>query len=473
MIKKLDYIYLFTIAFLFVLLFSFSTSPLYLFQGCDSCIFKIVGRGIAEGKVLYKDIFDHKGPLLFFIQALGTLFSKNDNNVGILSIQIINLFVILLISFRISIFFQVERKYIYATIFLGLMFLSSVYGEGNQCEEWELPYILLPLYYVFKDVFLKKGHPLRYAVIYGSCLAVIVLIRMNDVAIPLGVLIGLACVLAYNERCYRTILNNVLFVILGFVFVCIPFFLYFWLNDCLYDAWYGIFEHNLLYSSTPGEWLFLRTRLTFIFIPAVCTYFLYKENKKIGVIFLPAVILGFIAVGKNLYSHYLIVFFPYYIILAFILIKKKYIVVLILYLLPSLLDGIAEIKLLKKLEIDAFQRRIVFSKIQSKIPLNERDSVWNYNCVFGNLEIFQYMHTTPINAAFIYKHIDYSPYLQSKEYTEFCQIRPKYILSSSNYGYGSISSLYFTRIQQLMHKNYRCIYKNSKNKIYLWKRIYK
>lgn len=468
MIKRLDYIVLFVIAIVFVFLFSFSTSPLYLFQGCDSCIFKIVGQGVAEGKVLYKDIFDHKGSLLFFIQALGCLFSKN--GWGILFLQIINLFIVLLLSIKIACFFKVSNRGKYICLFLGLIFLCSVYGEGNQCEEWELPYILLPLYFVFKDYYLKKGHPLKYAFIYGICLGAIVLIRMNDVAIPLGILLGLACVLAFQERNFKIILCNILCVLGGILLVSIPFGVYFGINNALYDFWYGIFVHNMLYSSTPGEWLFLRTRLTYILIPAVCVYFLYIRNNSLGIIFLPSVILSFFAIGKNLYLHYLIVFFPYYIIFAFILAKKKNTLVLFLYLLPSLLNGIAEIKLRKSLEEDDLQRCIVFKEIQSKIPLQERNSVWNYNCVFGNLEYFQYTHTTPINAAFIYKHIDYSPYLQNKEYNSFCKLNPTYILSSSSYGYGGTSSSYFTKMMQKIKHNYVCVYKNSKYKIFLWKR---
>lgn len=468
MIKRLDYIFLFVIAIVFVLLFSFSTSPLFLFQGCDSCIFKIVGQGVAEGKVLYKDIFDHKGSLLFFIQALGSLFSKK--GWGILSLQVINLFVTLLLSVKIAGFFNVEKKGKYIVLFLGLMFLCSVYGEGNQCEEWELPYILAVLYYVFKDFFFHKGHPLKYALLYGMCLGAIVLIRMNDVAIPLGVLLGFACVLASQERKFKVILCNILCVFGGVLLVFIPFIVYFWINDALYDFWYGTFVHNMLYSSTPGEWLFLRTRLTFIFVPAVCVFFLYKEHKSLGIIFLPAVILSFAAVGKNLFLHYLIVLFPYYIILASILLKKKYVLVLFLYLLPSFLNGIAEVKLRKSLEVDDLQRRMVFNEIQSKIPLQEKDSVWNYNCVFGNLEFFQFTHTVPVNSAFIYKHIDYSPYLQKREYDSFCKVKPTYILSSSVYGYGEVSSLYFPKVLQKIERNYVCIYKNSKYKISLWKK---
>ena len=48
------------------------TSPLFpYYNNSDSAIFMLIGKGMAEGKLCYVDLFDHKGPILFFIQALG------------------------------------------------------------------------------------------------------------------------------------------------------------------------------------------------------------------------------------------------------------------------------------------------------------------------------------------------------------------------------------------------------------------
>jgi hypothetical protein len=62
---------LFFLSFVFVSLFSRSTSFLYVFEGADPAIFKQMGRAILKGKILYIDYFDNKGCLLYFIHALG------------------------------------------------------------------------------------------------------------------------------------------------------------------------------------------------------------------------------------------------------------------------------------------------------------------------------------------------------------------------------------------------------------------
>ena len=57
--------------------FSAYTSPLYPnYYGADSALFTLLGKGISEGKIIYKDLFDHKGPILFFIEAAGYSMGK-------------------------------------------------------------------------------------------------------------------------------------------------------------------------------------------------------------------------------------------------------------------------------------------------------------------------------------------------------------------------------------------------------------
>ena len=76
----------------FILLFSYSTSPLYpYYYGTDSAQFLTIGKAWALGKIPYIDVFDHKGPLIFFIDMLGFLISWGGvkQTIGIMIIQIV------------------------------------------------------------------------------------------------------------------------------------------------------------------------------------------------------------------------------------------------------------------------------------------------------------------------------------------------------------------------------------------------
>ena len=60
------------LGFFFLFLFSYSTSPLYAISwGHDSAVFQSIGKGWSKGYIPYLDSFDHKGPLLFALNALG------------------------------------------------------------------------------------------------------------------------------------------------------------------------------------------------------------------------------------------------------------------------------------------------------------------------------------------------------------------------------------------------------------------
>lgn len=91
-----------TTAVLFLMLFSYSTSPCFPWSfGWDSAFFQLVGRGMAEGKVPYRDFFDMKGPWLFLIQYLGNLVGEY----GVFLLQCIALVVELLLCIKCNIKF--------------------------------------------------------------------------------------------------------------------------------------------------------------------------------------------------------------------------------------------------------------------------------------------------------------------------------------------------------------------------------
>jgi hypothetical protein len=85
---------LFALSFVFVVLFSRSTSFLYVYEGFDAAIFKQMGLAVLKGKTLYIDYFDNKGCLLYFIQAFGLWLG---GNLYILLMQTLSLTVTLVI----------------------------------------------------------------------------------------------------------------------------------------------------------------------------------------------------------------------------------------------------------------------------------------------------------------------------------------------------------------------------------------
>lgn len=66
--------------------------------------FLSVGREILNGKVIYRDLFEHKGPLTYFIHAAAALISET-SFLGIYLIEIVSLTVFLIFAYKTALFF--------------------------------------------------------------------------------------------------------------------------------------------------------------------------------------------------------------------------------------------------------------------------------------------------------------------------------------------------------------------------------
>ena len=129
---------LFFVSFVFVTLFSRSTSFLYLFEGSDPSVFKQMGRAILKGKTLYIDYFDNKGCLLYFLHALGL---RMGGNFVLLLMQTLSLTATLVIWDQMLALYRNQSERLIC-LGIALFLLLCFYGAGDQTQEW---YISAPI----------------------------------------------------------------------------------------------------------------------------------------------------------------------------------------------------------------------------------------------------------------------------------------------------------------------------------------
>ena len=66
-----------------LLLFASKSSPLFpLNDWVDANTLLTVGKSLMQGQVLYRDVFDHKGPYIYLAYGLGWLVSHQGNTGG-------------------------------------------------------------------------------------------------------------------------------------------------------------------------------------------------------------------------------------------------------------------------------------------------------------------------------------------------------------------------------------------------------
>ncbi len=254
-------------AILFVLTMSFSTSPFYKENyGGDSAQFQTIGKVWANGGVPYRDVFDHKGPIIFFANSIG--YRLTGNKTGVAIVQIVCLFITILILFKICELASKKFYYGVVGVILSLIFLSIFYVEGNMTEEYCLPFIAWSIYGLAKYFnSARKGeeieHSPKCALIYGVCFGVCLMTRATN-AVPVAIGVLVVAVWLIVKKKWINLLKNAGCCLAGAMMVIIPFVLYFASQGALGDLLYGTIGFNLEYASGVRSWLEGATKEVFV-----------------------------------------------------------------------------------------------------------------------------------------------------------------------------------------------------------------
>lgn len=248
-IKKLiiySFLTLFSVAFL--LLLSASTSPLYIdYCDGDSSIFMFMGKAITLGKDIYRDYFDHKGPILFYINALG--YWLTGSKTGVFIIQCIFLSATSIFMYKLARVFTKDIRSVICAIVTILAFGATI-SDGNLTEEYCMLFCLIPMYLSLK--FIKKhpddAHPYKNMLIYGICFGICAFIRINN-GITIGGIFLVVIVTDFMNEHIHEMLKNILYFFIGIAIVTLPICLFFLIKGTFTDMMFSTFIFNFLYAT--------------------------------------------------------------------------------------------------------------------------------------------------------------------------------------------------------------------------------
>lgn len=238
----------------FVILCSYSTSPLYAdYYGGDSAQFLTIGKAWSLGKVPYKEMFDHKGPIIYYIDMLG--FALVGTKSGVCIFQILFMIITVNALFNIGKLSSASNIYSILVTGIALIFLKVNYSEGNSVEEYCLPFITTSSYYQIKFFYQHSDeHSPLAALLYGLSIGVCALTRItNGIIVCSGALV-IAIILIIKKK-YVNLWRNIYSFFTGCFLICIPFIIYFSIKGCLSDFIYGSFTYNAEYLKNMHSWL--------------------------------------------------------------------------------------------------------------------------------------------------------------------------------------------------------------------------
>ena len=133
------------------LLFCTESSPLYPFNvWVDANAFFTMGKGMMNGKVLYRDLFEQKGPLLYFIHGLSYLISHR-TFLGVYIFEVISFSIFLFYSHKlILLFLDIKYSIISLPLITAIILNMRNFSHGDSAEEFCLPLMAISLFYLIR-----------------------------------------------------------------------------------------------------------------------------------------------------------------------------------------------------------------------------------------------------------------------------------------------------------------------------------
>lgn len=287
-------------------LMTFSSNPVVDFACTDSAVFKYIGSAMHRGIVPYRDVFDHKGLLIYVINWLGSFAGPSMIGVWIIEIVFCVLSFIIIWKF-VSRWFGNESAYV--SIFPYAAFFAYGNNAGNFTETYAHLFIVAVLLWVFSCA--KKGTCFGTieSFLAGGCFAAILFLRPN-----MGTF-GIVTAIYFIEQVYRDhdfkcfVLNSI-FVVLGLISFSLPLIGYLYLNDALLSCWNCYINYNLGYATGTAchsSFMWIAYMLVVIGI-LPCLDKTWRRPGAYNLIFLSLTTL--VLAMNSQYKHYLLMIVP-------------------------------------------------------------------------------------------------------------------------------------------------------------------
>ena len=233
----------------------------------DQDFFQFAGKVWAEGGVPYRDIWDQKGPFIFFVNMLG--WKLTGNGYGIVIVECIFLLITMwFLWLSIGTVHDHERPsgdgrlaYSHAadalTLWICVFWIAvCLPGSWNMTELFCLPFLAASAWLMMRSLFAYQDHPTNrdvwripgtWAYVHGLAFGVCFMTRLSNAA---GVCVGVLVltVLMLMRKTWKNLGTCILGFLAGVATFFIPFAVYFAAHGVFYEFMYGTVLYNLHYA---------------------------------------------------------------------------------------------------------------------------------------------------------------------------------------------------------------------------------
>lgn len=254
-----------------------------------------------NGRVLYRDIYEQKGPLLYVLYGFAWIIS-HDTFMGAYVLELLACSVFLYYSYRTLRLYCGPAVLALLPFWAALLYGSNAFSHGGSAEELCLPIYAYIIYTGLSALKEQREISLTSCFTVGLLAGMVLWIKYSMLGIFAGFVLTPAALLVRKKR-WKRLEQSAGLILLGVLLATFPFLAYFGLNHAVKD-WMEAYMYNniFLYSQSEAVHASLLERvITNLWLGLKCMA--VNEPAALGLIFLGEVWL-FLHERKQIACHF-------------------------------------------------------------------------------------------------------------------------------------------------------------------------
>ncbi|MBR3288737.1 MAG: glycosyltransferase family 39 protein [Lachnospiraceae bacterium] len=223
----------------------------------DGACFYDIGKAIVDGKILYKEVFDHKAPYIYFINALGSLIDYN--HFGLFIIEILVLFFsiyytykILKLLFKNNMYQAAEEFSLIGAFFMSVLLTLREISFGYSRTEAFAVAFFIPAFYIFIKFIVIRNNlkDIKSKIfIIGILAGLSFMTNIKAIALFAPFAISILILLIQNKK-YKLILWTFIIGLSGVIVSILPYVTYMLWTNSFEDMIYAVVNTNIAYAGS-------------------------------------------------------------------------------------------------------------------------------------------------------------------------------------------------------------------------------
>ena len=261
LLKKKWFKYILIISWV-MLLVTFVSKCSFVFKMNDwydsNCYFTVAYSMKNGGFTLYRDIYEQKGPYLYFMHLIAITIVPN-SYVGMYLIELIYGIIFAIFAYKILSFYidSEKRKIIWLFIFVSAYYMCPSFASGDSVEESVLPFEMITLYFLIKAY--KNGSHIKWyeTSLIGLFTGFVFFSKFIDIGFFAGIMV-MVVIFDFIDKKYKDGLMQLPYFLIGFLISLLPGLLYFSITDSMNEFFTSYFYNNIFLYSGQGDTLVKR-----------------------------------------------------------------------------------------------------------------------------------------------------------------------------------------------------------------------